>query len=115
MDNECLICLDSANNMIKLDSCNKYIHETCLHNWITFNLDKNHKINKCFFCQNNNSYINNIINEKINGYENSLNEIIIINIDSQENNNSNIAKYICYTCSICITVGLSIFIFIIIL
>lgn len=66
-DTECCICLNTFNyEFIIMNCCKKYIHKTCLMDWI---LSDYNKILKCPLCIQNVENINNIISyEEFNSY-----------------------------------------------
>ena len=79
---ECIICfIDvSYNNYLCTECCQQIIHIDCLKNWIELNLNINTDIHKCFYCKNNNVYINNIIHL----LRNESTQNIITNIDNND-------------------------------
>jgi len=91
---ECIICLDNIENNktnIYLECCHNYVHENCLHLWISTNIHKNKDINLCIYCKSNNNTITTIINNYKKLLENNT-EIIIVNNDNYQintNNNNN--------------------------
>ena len=88
---ECIICLTNTydNDYIITECCNQPMHIECLKTWIERNIDTNVEIDKCFYCKNNNDYINNIIyltnQEKRNYIDNSLNVEDLSNSDNNSN------------------------------
>ena len=93
---ECIICLDNIEintniTNIYLECCKNYVHENCLHLWISTNIHKNKDINLCIYCKSNNNTITTIINNYKKLLENNT-EIIIVNNDNYQintNNNNN--------------------------
>tara|TARA_B100000424_G_C22897950_1_gene477609 strand:- start:652 stop:1089 length:438 start_codon:yes stop_codon:yes gene_type:complete len=79
-DKECIICLTdtSANDYLQLDCCKKTVHINCLNIWIKTNINNN-EVKKCFYCKENNDYINTII------YYTRLEERNNTNYDSDNN------------------------------
>ena len=65
--NECIICLEEiqSNHILELSCCNVKLHKICLYNWISSNLYKNKilnkEINKCIYCKQESTQLNNII------------------------------------------------------
>ena len=65
--NECIICLEEIqnNHILELSCCNVKLHKICLYNWISSNLYKNKilnkEINKCIYCKQESTQLNNII------------------------------------------------------
>jgi len=94
---ECIICLDNIEintntTNIYLECCHNYVHENCLHLWISTNIHKNKDINLCIYCKSNNDNITTIINNYKKLLENNNTEIIIENNDNYQiniNNNNN--------------------------
>jgi len=94
---ECIICLDNIKintniTNIYLECCKNYVHENCLHLWISTNIHKNKDINLCIYCKSNNDNITTIINNYKKILENNNTEIIIVNNDNYQintNNNNN--------------------------
>ena len=82
LEDECPICLEinSHNECIILNCCNKYIHKECFDHWMYQNFDKPNNI-KCLFCYKTNIYIDNFKN---NNYLTSNN--------SSTTNNSSITR-----------------------
>ena len=79
---ECVICLGdtSGNDYLELDCCKQIVHIECLNTWIKTNIHNSEQVKKCFYCKQNNDYINTII------YYIKLEEgITNINYDSDSN------------------------------
>ena len=90
---ECIICfyvIDNINkkNNIHLECCNNYVHDYCLQQWISLNINKNKDINLCIYCKKNNITITNIINN-YNQLLSNINTEIIVNNNYNSNNNNN--------------------------
>lgn len=91
---ECIICFDVIDNITKknnihLECCNNYVHDYCLQQWISSNINKNKDINLCIYCKKNNITITNIINNYKQLLSNINTEIIVNNIYNSNNTNNN--------------------------
>lgn len=76
-DNECVICFENiySNDFIYFDCCRKKFHKDCLNKWINLNKEKNNHLNKCIYCRQKSTIMDNLI--KNNTQNNTQNNIII--------------------------------------
>lgn len=93
LEDECPICLDinSHNECILLECCNKYIHKDCIDHWLMQNINQNNiNNNNCLYCYKTTKYIDDFINN------NNNHQIININgqIIESENNILNENNYL---------------------
>ena len=105
--NECIICLEEiqSNHILELSCCNVKLHKICLYNWISSNLYKNKilnkEINKCIYCKQESTQLNNIIEiVKQNNDFVIIDTLDISNTNINSNETINITQNNMYQCMI---------------
>ena len=105
--NECIICLEEIqnNHIVELSCCNVKLHKICLYNWISSNLYKNkilnNEINKCIYCKQQSTELDNIIEiVKQNNDFVIIDTIDVSNTNINSNETININQNNMYQCMI---------------